>query len=157
MGLFLDLQFYSIVLRACLCTNTMWFLSLLFCSRSWGQGWWIHPELLILLRLVFVILFFSHSRSTWELVYFWRIDLEFWRVLHWFCRLVWVRWPLFLFLILLIYEHRRSFHLLGLICILSLGTWSSCQRDLTLACLIRANSMKGVIFLISFSAYLSFE
>ena len=26
-------------LPACLCTNTMWFLSLLLCSRAWGQRW----------------------------------------------------------------------------------------------------------------------
>jgi hypothetical protein len=36
----LGLQFYSVDLPACLCTNTMQFLSLLPCSTAWGQGWW---------------------------------------------------------------------------------------------------------------------
>ena len=41
----------------------------------------------------------------------WRIDLEFWWVLHWICILLLVRWSFFL-LILLIHEYARSFHLL---------------------------------------------
>jgi hypothetical protein len=48
--LFLGLQFYSNDLPACLCTNTMQFLSLLLC------GMLIPPEVLLLLRIVFTIL-----------------------------------------------------------------------------------------------------
>ena len=40
VGLFLGLQFYSIDQPVCLCTNTIWFLSLLLCTIAWGQGWW---------------------------------------------------------------------------------------------------------------------
>ena len=35
---FLGLQFYSIDLPACLCTNTIWFLSLWLCNTDLGQG-----------------------------------------------------------------------------------------------------------------------
>jgi hypothetical protein len=44
VGLFLGLQFYSIYLPACHCTNTMQFISLSFCSIAWGQGWWFHQK-----------------------------------------------------------------------------------------------------------------
>jgi hypothetical protein len=40
VGSCLGLQFYSIDLSTCLCTNTIWFLSLLLCSTAWVQGWW---------------------------------------------------------------------------------------------------------------------
>ena len=40
VGSFLGLEFYSIALPVCLCTNTMWFFSLLIYNTAWGQGWW---------------------------------------------------------------------------------------------------------------------
>jgi hypothetical protein len=33
------------------------FLSLLLCSRAWGQGWWFTPDVLLLLTIVFGTLF----------------------------------------------------------------------------------------------------
>ena len=59
VGLFLDLQFYSIDLPVCLCTNTMWFLSLLLYSiYSLKSGMVIPSEVLLLLRIVFAMLGF---------------------------------------------------------------------------------------------------
>jgi hypothetical protein len=41
VGSFMGLQFYSIDILACFCTNTIQFLlSLLLCSTTWGQGCW---------------------------------------------------------------------------------------------------------------------
>lgn len=40
VSLFQCLQFYSIGLPACLCTNTIQALSLLLWNMFWGQGWW---------------------------------------------------------------------------------------------------------------------
>ena len=58
MGSFLCLQFYSIDLPACHCTNTMRFLTLLLGNIAWGQGYWFPPEFPLLLRIVLTILGF---------------------------------------------------------------------------------------------------
>jgi hypothetical protein len=52
MGLFLSLQLYFIDWPACLCTNTLQFLSLLI----YRSGVVIPQEVLLLLRIVFAIL-----------------------------------------------------------------------------------------------------
>ena len=64
------------------------FLSLLFCSTAWGQGWWFPQKLLLLLRIVFPILF-CYSRWICKLLFLTlqTIELEFWWGLHWICRL----------------------------------------------------------------------
>jgi hypothetical protein len=95
-------------------TNTMQFLSLLFCSTSWGQGWW------------FLLKFFNHSGlfwTFWGFLFFYmklrialsktiKIVWKFWCGLFWIFRLLLVWWPFSPMLILLIHEHRRSFYLL---------------------------------------------
>jgi hypothetical protein len=52
VGSFLGPQFYSIDPPACHCTSTMQFLSLLLCSTAWV----IHPEVLLLWRIVLTIM-----------------------------------------------------------------------------------------------------
>jgi hypothetical protein len=58
VGLFLGLQFYSIDLPVCLCTNTMWFLITIALQYSLRSGMVIPLEVLLLLRIVSAILFF---------------------------------------------------------------------------------------------------
>jgi hypothetical protein len=55
---------------------------------------------------------FFHMRFRIALPCLWRIVLEFWWELHWICRLLLSRLSIFTMLILPIYEHGRSFHLL---------------------------------------------
>ena len=91
VGSFLDHQSYSLYLPICLCTKTkvFWFvclfLSILFCSRSWGQGWWSPKRFLIVEKsffyLVFIVLNEFEYCSFYEALkhsILWRIELEFW-------------------------------------------------------------------------------
>jgi hypothetical protein len=86
---FLALQFYSINLPVCHCTNTKQCLSVLLCSTACGQGWWIPPEVLLLLRTVFTILGFwlLQMNLQWVFLTIWIIERELWWRLHWTCRL----------------------------------------------------------------------
>ena len=70
---------------------------------------------------------------------------------------------IFTALILPIHEHRNSFHLLSLLWFLSSETWHSCHIDLSLVWLVTpryfilfVTIVRGVVSLITFSAYLSF-
>ena len=62
---------------------------------------------------------------------------------------------IFPFIILLIHEHRESFHLLRSYLYYFFRDLKFFVKSYT--CLIRATIVKCVIFLISFSTYLSFE
>jgi hypothetical protein len=94
VGSFLCLQFCSVDLPACHCTNTMQFLSWLLCSTALRSGIVISPEVLLLLRIVLASLCFLLFQMNLKFLIPapWRIDLEFACGSHWICRLLSARW-----------------------------------------------------------------
>lgn len=68
VGLFLDLQIYSIDLPACVCTNTLQFLSLLLCSSiAWGQGWWFPQKFFYFWEWFLLSSVFCYLRYIWDI------------------------------------------------------------------------------------------
>jgi len=83
----------------CLWTNIMQFLSLLLCSKTWGQGLWFPQKFFYcekLFSLCWILWFFFPNEIEWLFPCLCRIVLGFWWGLHWICRLPMVRWPFLL-------------------------------------------------------------
>lgn len=78
-----------------------WLICLSLYNLRPGKG--ITPEILLLLRIVFVILyFFYHMKMRTAFPCLWRIILEFWWGYHGIYRFFFVRWPFFTMLILVL-------------------------------------------------------
>ena len=68
VGLFLGLLFDSIDVPVCFCTNTMQFLSLLFCSTAWGQEWWFPQKFFYCWKCFSLSWVFGYSKWIWGLL-----------------------------------------------------------------------------------------
>ena len=90
----------------------------------------IPPEFLLLYRIVRYPRFVFPYETEYYSFKICKELLEFLWALHWICRLLLVRRPLLI--ILLIHEHGRSFHLL-ISSVFSSNTWSSCHTGFSLA------------------------
>ena len=76
VGSFLGLQFSSIDLPACHCTNTMQFLITIALQYSLRLGMLIPSEVLLFLRIIFALLGFVLFQMYLEMALFFLIDEE---------------------------------------------------------------------------------